>query len=436
MIRIAGKYELKKVLGEGGFGKVYLAEHVDLKVLYALKLIQLNKAMEENFMERFKREAQILTSLLHKNSIPLRDFGKTEQGYFYMAMDYCPGQSLKDILNGRDAIPPGKVLEIIIQVLDVLEEAHNLGIVHRNLKPDNIMIQKDRDGKKDLVKVLDFGIAKITRNLDQEGLSSVTLTKSDAIVGSPMYMSPEQATNEGVDGQSDIYALGMVMYQMLMGRSPFESKTDVQTLVLQMHHYPDPFCEIRPDLQIPPAIEQTVFKAIHKEKSQRFANPSDFKQACIHLFQNLPNLPMNLSSSGPSKAPSSTGKTRVASKVNLSATQMNSAPSSGSSTGGSKVSTQARMKALNRKSGVSPLRKSTILAAKGEGPSASTKSVLPLILGGLALVLVVVPSTKTGFSSVMTRATFTEWIFGPARFSGKSEPEVAFSLLRLLPKIW
>ena len=230
MKKIAEKYEVVKELGVGGFGAVYLAKHVDLDSLYAVKILKKDLADDDQFIERFKREAKIITKLVHKNSIQLRDFGKTDNG-LYMAMDYCQGKSLSEVIEQKGRLESTQVLDIAVQVLDVLEDAHKLGIVHRDIKPENIMIEKDSDGS-DIVKVLDFGIAKLKESL--EG-GDQTLTQSGAIIGTAAYMSPEQASgSDEVDYRSDLYSVGVAMYQMLSGKVPFKGKTASGTLMMHL----------------------------------------------------------------------------------------------------------------------------------------------------------------------------------------------------------
>jgi len=285
---IAGKYQIIKKLGEGGCGSVYLVRNIELDMLFAVKLIIGSKVQDPRFIARFKREAVVLTRLMHRNTVALRDFGRTEEGHLYMAMDYSSGRSLRDILDSDGPFSPHRALNIMIQSLDVISNAHKVGIVHRDIKPSNIMLETNKEGVEE-VKVLDFGIARLTQELTERD-DKATSTKEGAIVGTPMYMSPEQAYGEGVDNLTDIYALGLVMYHMLTGKEPFtRGETEMKILMSQLNLYPPTFKEMGLDFSIPHSLEQIVFKAIQKEKEKRFQSASEFLKICLRV-KNSPDL--------------------------------------------------------------------------------------------------------------------------------------------------
>lgn len=270
---IAGKYEIIKPLGEGCSGTVYLVKHRELDILYALKLLNSYLSHDTSFIERFKREASVLERFAHPGTVRLRDFGRTEEGLYYMTMDYCPGYLLKEPLEQGYHFSVDETLEIMMQVLDTLEAAHHVGVIHRDIKPENIMLEEREDGTK-FARILDFGIAKIRSEMEVTG--SVTIV--GASLGTPQYMSPEQANGEVmIDHRADIYSAGILMYELLTGRVPFLGKNVVQTLLMHVMRDPDPF---DPSLNIPPLVQDIVFRALRKEPSDRYQSAADFRSSC------------------------------------------------------------------------------------------------------------------------------------------------------------
>lgn len=280
---IADKYEIIEKLGEGGFGIVYLTRHKELENLYGLKLIRREYSEDENLLERFKREARILTQLVHKNSVQLRDFGRTEEGELYMAMDYCEGKPLSRVIREEGSLPIKRSLDLTVQILDVMEEAHSLGIVHRDMKPYNIIIQQKSSGEE-MIKVLDFGIAKLKESLQSE----TNLTQEGAIVGTPLYMAPEQAEGSpDIDGRADLYSLGEILYQMVTGVLPIQAESVSRILLMQMTQYPPRFSELKLSRQIPSEMEELIFKAIQKNREDRFQTAEEFREACQQLREKV-----------------------------------------------------------------------------------------------------------------------------------------------------
>ena len=270
---IAGKYRVIREIGEGSTGQVLLVEHLELNAKYALKLLDRSLSSDEKSIERFKREAEVLIRFTHPGSVQLRDFGKTEDGHYYMTMDFCDGKSLKALLEDRNSLSVSRVLELVIEVLDVLEAAHQFGIVHRDIKPENIVLEQTQNGSE-IVRVLDFGIAKLK---ERDGLS-LTITMEGASIGTPQYMSPEQAAGEvDIDLRTDLYSLGIVMYELLSGQAPFIGRSVMHTLLLQLTQDPAPFPE---NLKIPQIVEEIILRALRKEKEKRFQTATEFKDAC------------------------------------------------------------------------------------------------------------------------------------------------------------
>ncbi|MBX7195438.1 MAG: serine/threonine protein kinase, partial [Sandaracinaceae bacterium] len=262
---IDGRYRVESVLGEGGMGVVYQIAHAVLGKRMALKVLRGDMARDSEVVQRFIQEAQSATQIGHQNIIDISDFGKMPDGSAYFVMEYLDGLSLTQLISRGGSIPTQKALHIIRQIASALEAAHERGIVHRDMKPDNIYVVK-QGADDSFVKVLDFGIAKV-------GGASSKLTKTGMIFGTPHYMSPEQAAGQTVDRRTDIYALGVIMYEMFVGRVPFEGDTFMG--ILSKHMFQDP---------IPPsqakgvglgAIEDVILKALAKKVEARYQTMSE-----------------------------------------------------------------------------------------------------------------------------------------------------------------
>jgi serine/threonine protein kinase len=265
---IADKYQIIQLLGEGGYGKVYLAEHLDLKIRYAVKVIN---SSSERFLDRFKQEAAVLQSFSHPGSVQLRDFGRTPEGY-YMAMDYCEGRLLKEMVEQSGSFSIKEALSILKQVLTTLDAAHEIGIIHRDIKSENIMIITDALGERH-PKILDFGVAKIKEKVG----ANPSVTQEGTTIGTPHYMSPEQAAGEtDLDHRVDIYAAGVLGYELLTGELPFRGDTVVQTLLMQITKSPPPLSQT---YGLPYPVEKVIEKALEKNRENRYATASEFAAA-------------------------------------------------------------------------------------------------------------------------------------------------------------
>jgi serine/threonine-protein kinase len=263
---INGKYEVTEVLGVGGMGVVYKVRHLILqnKNVFALKVLHPRFSCQSNFQTRFLREVEIAMDLTHENVIQIRDFGVTEQSLLFYTMDFFPGKSLKALLEEKGALPPGRATAIARQVLLALAEAHKLGIVHRDLKPDNILIEASPEGE-DRVRILDFGIAKL---LIQDTEKDDGLTR-DGVIGTPKYMSPEQASCEKVDGRADLYSLGVILHEMLAGLPPFNGDSAREVIMCHLTAAPRPLRQARPDLDVPAVLEDLVLRLLSKDPDER-----------------------------------------------------------------------------------------------------------------------------------------------------------------------
>ena len=285
---IRGKYLILDQIGEGGMGKVYSARHVAFNELHALKVINPLLAGESGYIRRFKTEAVIARKLQHPNAVRIDDLDTTDDGLPFIVMELVEGESLKSLILRMGCLPIARCIDITAQTADALGAAHDLGIVHRDIKPDNILLARAPNGA-DLVKVADLGIAKVLGDrMDVQ--AGYTATKSGMIIGTPQYLSPEQATGVDagrIDGRADIYSLGIVLYVMLTGRLPFESDTPLGFLVHHAHTIPPDPNAIRPDLGIPGQLSAVLLKSLEKDRDNRFATAREFSEALRALEPTL-----------------------------------------------------------------------------------------------------------------------------------------------------
>lgn len=295
IVLIANKYQLIRILGEGGFGSVYLAKHVRLKrnAERVVKLLKPDMFARAGMEERFYREVQVTSDLSQRNEHIVRiydDFGEVPQLGRYYVMEYLQGKPLTDYILADRVQPMTWTLDIFGQLCDAIQAAHEEGIIHRDLKPDNILLIERRNNPY-FVKVLDFGIAKPTQD---SGRTDLNLTQG--ALGTPMYMPPEQAMNRPIDGRSDIYSMGLILYELLTGRHPFippnkeQNMSPLELLTAQMMHDPPALRDIRPDLHIPQALDHATLKALAKLPEQRYQSVQEFWQA---LCSAVPGIPLH-----------------------------------------------------------------------------------------------------------------------------------------------
>jgi eukaryotic-like serine/threonine-protein kinase len=270
--RRLGQYQLKQRLGAGGMGEVFLAEHVLLRRPCAIKLIRPERARNRTHLLRFEREVQATATLTHPNAVEILDYGHTEDGTFYYVMEYLPGLSLEQLVSRHGPLPPERAIHLLRQVCGALQEAHAIGLIHRDVKPGNILVC-ERGGRRDVTKLLDFGLAQVP-GLEQ---AEPRLTQEGAIAGTPAYMSPEQAAGTPeLDSRSDIYSLGAVTYFLLTGHPPFVRPTAMQTLAAHIYESPAGFeghADVAADLQA------VVLRCLEKDPARRFADAESLDQA-------------------------------------------------------------------------------------------------------------------------------------------------------------
>jgi len=263
---ISGRYRIQTKLGEGGMGAVYRAEQISLKRRCAVKLLRPELSADAGLVRRFNAEAELAAKLSHPNTVNIYDFGQDVDGTLFIAMEYIEGRSLRQVMNAEGPLPPKRALAIAHQVAASLADAHSHGIVHRDLKPDNVMLA-ERGKDKDIVRVLDFGIAKLR---DDHARTSLNMhTQAGDLVGTPQYMAPEQIRGEAVDGRTDVYALGAIVYEMMTARLPLEGPSVMVILSRHLLDTPEPPSRRRPDLGLPPAVDALVMEALVKEPMQR-----------------------------------------------------------------------------------------------------------------------------------------------------------------------
>ncbi len=269
-----GQYRLKRRLGAGGMGEVYLAEHLLLRRPCAVKLIHPHQAIDPTTLQRFEREVQAMATLTHPNTVEIYDYGHTEDGTFYYVMEYLPGANLEQLVARYGPLSAGRAIHFLRQVCGALREAHGVGLLHRDIKPSNILAC-ERGGVYDVAKLLDFGLVQesVLHRKDAE-----RLTVQGTILGSPPYMSPEQALGRSaLDGRSDLYSLGAVAYYLLTGQPPFVRETAMEMLLAHHSQPPIPPTHLQP--QIPPDLEAVVLRCLEKDPSRRFAGAHELDQA-------------------------------------------------------------------------------------------------------------------------------------------------------------
>lgn len=268
------RYRIVALLGQGGMGAVYVAEQVALRREVALKVLQQGLAYDDSSARRFEREARAASRIRHPNVVEVYDFGRLSSGCFYYVMERLEGEDLSRLLarEGRLAWP--RTQRLLLQIVRALAAAHEQGIVHRDIKPSNcFIVTPRRRSEPDVIKLLDFGIAKTRPGAEE----TAALTGANDVVGTALYMAPEQAMGQPVDARTDVYALGVVMFQMLTGRVPFSAPTGVQVLVLHTRQPPPPPRTIEPS--IAPAVEGIVLRALAKDPTARFQSMEELEAA-------------------------------------------------------------------------------------------------------------------------------------------------------------
>ncbi|MCH8938726.1 MAG: serine/threonine protein kinase [Gemmatimonadetes bacterium] len=380
---VADRYRILEKLGEGGMGTVYLAEHVKMGRMSAIKVISKSLTQDADAIARFNREAANASRINHPNVCAIYDFGETEDGVIYLAMEFIEGESLTDLINREGALAPKRAADIARQTAEALEAAHEFGIVHRDLKPDNIMITKTRGGL-DLAKVVDFGIAKAAGGDEKQNV-----TKTGLVVGTPEYMSPEQLSGDAVDGRSDIYSLALVFFRMLTGTLPFQADTAQEVMIKRLTDEPLKLKDALPEGAFPVALQQIMDRALQRMPSDRYGSAAEFGADIAGTASAMADVAPALDLDGATQLidPSKTDDGRAGPEAGAGA---------GTGTGATEVIPQTRVSQHARKAPTpdTPMMPPTAVAGRAAGekkkaPVAAIAAVVgTLVIGGGSVAVV------------------------------------------------
>jgi serine/threonine protein kinase len=302
---LGNRYVVLSVIGRGGMSVVYKAKEMSTGEVVAVKTLRTHSLTDEMVVKRFQREAELLSRLNHPRIVNLHAYGTSARGQPYFVMDFLVGDNLVTVLKREDHLDAERFQDIFVQVCAAIEHAHKHGAIHRDIKPGNIMLTRTRR-TKDYVKVVDFGIAKLAEEAQK-------LTRMGEVWGSPIYMSPEQCMGAPLDARSDIYSLGIVMYEALTGRVPFLGRNYADTMGKQISETPPTFAEIRPEVSIPGTLEEIVMKALAKDAADRYQSLTEMRkdlESALSAQQTTTPQPLHPAMSG------SLGNVNKASKTN------------------------------------------------------------------------------------------------------------------------
>jgi serine/threonine-protein kinase len=278
---IAGRYEIREHIATGGMASVFKTWDHRVERIVAIKVLRSLDKNDQKAVERFRREARAAAALAHPNAVTIYDFVE-EAGQYFLVMEYIHGPTLKQLIGQRRQLQPREALEVAIQVCSVLQVAHARGFIHRDIKPQNIMLARSGGGRGlsdggAWVKLTDFGIVRVAEDAG--------LTNSGIVLGTADYLSPEQARGETLTGSSDLYSLGVVMFEMLAGRPPFVGPTAVSIAMQHATANPPPLRQFNPT--VPPSVERVISKALQKEPEDRFSSASDMQLALKRSAREL-----------------------------------------------------------------------------------------------------------------------------------------------------
>ncbi len=301
---LAGRFRLDKLLGKGGYGAVFKAEQLSMGRTCAVKVLVPNLTSDDATVQRFKREARSTSKLAHPHTIVIYDFGLDEEvNLLFLAMEYLQGSTLNELIVERGTLEVETAVHIVEQAASSLDDAAEAGIVHRDIKPHNLMITR-RGNHDHYVKVIDFGIAKALKGEDPNRITAMDLTQTGTIVGTPQYMSPEQIRDESLDGRSDQYSLAVCLYKMLVGQTPFTGGSAIDIASRHLRDRPLPLTALDQALPISEEFENVLFKALAKNRDDRYASSSEFASALRTAWENMENCGLEVTTSRAESAPS------------------------------------------------------------------------------------------------------------------------------------
>lgn len=271
------RYRITGLLGRGGMGSVYRAEHVRIRRPVAVKLLHPGYGQVEEIARRFEREAFATGRIDHPNIVIVSDFGELDDGTLYLVMELLNGVSLGDIMVDEKQLAPRRALRIIKHVLRGLGHAHASEIIHRDIKPENVLLV-EHAGEQEFAKILDFGIAKLVGEAEAEE-GGEKLTQAGVAFGTPAYISPEQATGSNIDHRADIYSLSVMLYEMLIGRAPFVADDKMKLLAMHVTKPVPPFDQVAPELGLSPALERLIGRGLEKDPADRYQSTAEYISA-------------------------------------------------------------------------------------------------------------------------------------------------------------
>lgn len=284
---IDGKYQILDRLGVGGMGEIFKVRHIHLNELRVIKIMRPNVAADDQGMQRFLQEARTSTMIKHKNLAMLYDFAQLEDGSYYMVWEFIDGTNIQKWISQNGPVPPRLAVEISMQALNGLEHLHSMGLIHRDISPENIMLSQDRQGKL-AVKVIDFGIAKQLG----EGEAGQGLTQTGMFLGKLKYASPEQAgflkEGEHLDPRSDLYSFGIVMYEMLAGKAPFQATNPHGYILKHVTEKPAPIAAMNAEVKVPAQLESIIMRSLEKSRDARFATAAEFEHSLEAVRNTIP----------------------------------------------------------------------------------------------------------------------------------------------------
>ena len=273
---LAGQFRILEKIGSGGMGAVYKAEQPEMRRFVAVKILHPRYLSRPDLVSRFRREARAMSHLSHPNTARVFLYGQLDDGACYFVMEYLAGRNLAQTVRAEGPMDVTRAVNIMVQVCGALEEAHKQGIVHRDLKPENVFLTT-QGGISDYPKVLDFGLAKVTEREMRPG--SLILTQEGMVFGTPEFMSPEQARGEKLDGRSDIYSLGIIMYELLTGKLPFDANQPMEFIQKHIKEPPIPLAKRAPNRDWPAGLWEALEKSLAKQPSQRFGTANELAAA-------------------------------------------------------------------------------------------------------------------------------------------------------------